>query len=79
MLFLKGIYFLDDIDGVLYSTDDYSVYYWYNMVFYDFDPHIAKDNARYHPIVGKPPDWNVITHKGKVLAKKVDGKYKEAE
>lgn len=74
---MEGRYFIDKIDGVLYSSNDYSPYYWYNMFFYNLDVHIAKHNARYPFVVGIPPDWDVITHHGKVIAKKVDGKYKE--
>jgi len=40
---MKGRYKLDTIDGEIYSTDDYTLYYWYNQVFRGFDVHIEKD------------------------------------
>jgi hypothetical protein len=43
----KGKYFLDVIDDVVYSIDSYSVFYWYNRLFYDFDVHI--DTFKYNP------------------------------
>lgn len=38
----KYKYFLDEIDDTEYYTNDYSLYYWYNKIFYDFDVHIDK-------------------------------------
>jgi hypothetical protein len=33
----RGRYFLDIIDDEMYSTNSYSLYYWYNQVFRDID------------------------------------------
>ena len=33
----QGKYFLDIIDDEMYSTNDYTLYYWYNQVFRDRD------------------------------------------
>lgn len=38
----KFKYFLDEIDGIAYYTNDYSLYYWHNKIFYDFDVHLDR-------------------------------------
>lgn len=40
---MKGKYLLDIIDDTLYSTDIYSIYYWYNILFYDYDVSIEEN------------------------------------
>ena len=46
---MKGKYFIDEIDDIVYSTDSYSAYWMYNMVFYDgYDVHI--DRVSYRPL-----------------------------
>lgn len=37
-----GKYFLDEIDGIVYSTDDYWVYNYYNAIFRDTVPGYPK-------------------------------------
>ena len=66
---MKGKYFLDVIDGFLYSTNDYAAYWHYNKTFYDIDVHIAKSNQK-HPIDMTPlldDYWQVVTHNGKKI------------
>jgi len=43
----KGKYFLDRVENNEYFTNDYSLYYWYNKLFYDFDVHI--DTYQHNP------------------------------
>ena len=72
---LKGRYFLDKIDGIVYSTDSYTLWNFYRSIFYGRP--FPGGISRYIP--GDPPNWDVITNNGKVIAKKVNGKYKEIE
>jgi hypothetical protein len=43
----KGKYFLDQVENNEYFTNDYSLYCWYNKLFYDFDVHI--DTYQHNP------------------------------
>jgi len=66
----KGKYILDIIDGYLYSTDSYNIYWMYNFMFYNLDLHILRDNNRYPiDLTPLPKDyWKVVTHNGKVVS-----------
>jgi len=35
----KGTYFLDIIDDEIYSTNDYTAYFYYNLIFRGIDVH----------------------------------------
>jgi hypothetical protein len=35
---MQGRYFLDEIDGVTYSTDSYAIYNLYNAMFFEKEP-----------------------------------------
>jgi len=66
---MKGKYFLDIIDGELYSTDDFCLYWMYNFLFYDINTTVAKSLNR-HPYdwTKLPADyWKVVTHHGKFI------------
>lgn len=52
-----GKYFLDGIGDKNHTTNDYSIYYWYNKLFYDFDVHI--DTYKHEPKERLDPVYNV--------------------
>jgi len=66
---MKGKYFLDEIDGYVYSTDSYEIYSLYNRLCYDFNPHIKKSDNRSPPDFTPLPDdyWKKVTYKDKVI------------
>jgi hypothetical protein len=72
---MKGKYFLDKIDNMVYSTNDYTLWNFYRSIFYGkpFPGGITKS------ILGAAPNWNIITFNGKVIARKIKGKYEEVE
>lgn len=35
---MKGKYYLEEIDEILYSSNSYEVYCWYNKIFNNYDP-----------------------------------------
>ena len=69
--FPKGKYFLDEIDGVVYSTNDYTLWNFYRSIFYGKP--FPGEVSGYVP--GPEVDMNVITSDGKVLMKKINGKW----
>ena len=76
----KGRYFLDKIDNIyedqgkpVHSTDSFILWNFYRSIFYGKPLPGQVDDT----VPGDPPDWNVITFRGKVTHRKIDGKYKE--
>lgn len=63
---IKGKYFLDKIDGIVYSTDSYTLWNFYRSIFYGkpFPGEFADDII---PDDGKPIDWSIVTHRGKIV------------
>ncbi len=39
---MQGKYFLDEIDNVIYSTDNYSLFNWYNILFFEETMKVTK-------------------------------------
>ena len=72
---LKGKYLLDKIDDTVYSTDNFILWNFYRSIFYGKPLPGQVDDT----VPGPAPDWNVITFRGKVTHRKVDGKYKEVD
>ena len=72
---MKGKYFLDKIDNIVYSTNDYTLWNFYRSIFYGKPFPGELTNS----IPGAAPDWNVITHNGKVIARKINEKYVEVD
>ena len=70
---MKGKYFLDKIDKIVYSTDNYILWNFYISIFYGKPFPGEIDDI----ILGEPVDWDVVTFNGKILKKKVKGKYVE--
>jgi hypothetical protein len=56
-------YLLDIIDNVSYYTESFALY----NLFY------PKSYSYYKK--GNTPDWNIITFKGEIIAKKINNKY----
>jgi hypothetical protein len=74
-----GKFFLDKIDGIVYSTDSYCLWNFYRSIFFGRPFPGCTDKKYTKDEIGEPIDWDVITSNGKVLMKKVDGKYRSVE
>ena len=59
----KGKYILDHDKNGVWSTNNFSVYYWYNQVFYGYDVTIDKEKSTHKKTYGKPIPANKNTIK----------------
>jgi len=79
---MKGRYFLDKLDNIyedqgkpVHSTDSFTLWnFYHNLCYGKLFPGEINDI-----VPGDPPDWNVITFNGRVIMKKIKGKYTEAD
>jgi hypothetical protein len=77
VLLLKGKYFLDKLNKIVYSTNSYTLWNFYHNICYGKP--FPGEISRYIPGPGSDcgPDWNIITVNGIITHRLIDGKYKE--